>query len=116
VAEFDVEQLYRLGLRPVKFAPLPKYPAGERDFSFVFGDDVSFAQMRTAVLAAGISELREFRPVELFRGGAIGAGKYSILLRAKFQSEERTLREDEIARSSAAVVAALSGLGGAQRV
>jgi phenylalanyl-tRNA synthetase beta chain len=116
VAEFDVEQLYRLGLRPVKFAPLPKYPAGERDFSFVFGDDVSFAQMRTAVLAAGISELREFRPVEIFRGGAIGAGKYSILLRAKFQSEERTLREDEIARSSAAVVSALSGLGGAQRV
>jgi phenylalanyl-tRNA synthetase beta chain len=116
VAEFDVEQLYKLGLRPVKFSPLPKYPAVERDFSFVFGDDVSFQQMRSAVLAAGIGELREFRPVEIFRGGAIAAGKYSILLRAKFQSEERTLREDEIARSSAVVVSALTALGGAQRV
>src|SRR5271165_1064467 len=116
VAEFDLEQLYRLGLRPVKFAPLPKYPAVERDFSFVFGDDISFEQMRSNVLAARIAELREFRPVEIFRGGAIGAGKYSILLRAKFQSEERTLREDEIARWSGAVVAALTGLGGVQRV
>jgi len=115
VAEFDVEQLYKLGLRPVKFAPLPKYPAVERDFSFVFGNEVSFEQMHRAVLAAGVSELREFRPVEIFRGGAIGAGKYSILLRVKFQSDERTLREDEIARWSGMVVAALTSLGGAQR-
>jgi len=115
VAEFDVDQLYRLGLRPVKFAPLPKYPAVERDFSFVFGDDVLFERMRAAVLAAGIAELREFRPLEIFRGGAIAARKYSILLRARFQSEQRTLREDEIARWSAAIVSALTGLGGAQR-
>ncbi len=116
VAEIDLEQLYSFGLRVVKFAPIGKYPAVERDFSFVFGDDVSFAQMNTAVLAAGIGELREFRPVEIFRGVAIGAGKYSILLRAKFQSEERTLREDEIARWSALIVAALTSLGGVQRV
>jgi phenylalanyl-tRNA synthetase beta chain len=115
VAEFDVEQLYGLGLRPVKFSPLPKYPAVERDFSVVFGDEVSFEQMHRAVIAAGVSELREFRPVEIFRGGSIGTGKYSILLRVNFQSEERTLREDEIARWSASIVSALTGLGGAQR-
>ena len=115
VAEFDVEQLYKLGLRPVKFAPLPKYPAVERDFSFVFADDVSFEQMRRAVLGTGIPELREFRPVEIFRGGSIAAGKYSILVRAKFQSDERTLREDEIAQWSGRITGALAGLGGSQR-
>jgi phenylalanyl-tRNA synthetase beta chain len=116
VAEFDLEQLYKLGLRPVKFTPLGKYPAVERDFSFVFADDVSFQQIRDAVTKVGIPELREFRPVEIFRGGSIGTGKYSILLRVKFQSDERTLREDEVAQWSGKIVSALTTLGGVQRV
>jgi len=115
IAEFDFEQLYQLGLRPVKFAPLGRYPAVERDFSFVFEDSVSFGQMRKAAEGAGIAELSEFLPAEIFRGGAIAAGRYSILLRAKFQSGERTLREDEITQWSAKIVAALTALGGMQR-
>jgi len=42
-------------------------------------------------------------------------GKYSILLRATFQSGERTLREDEVAEWSAQIVKALESLGGSQR-
>jgi phenylalanyl-tRNA synthetase beta chain len=116
LAEFDLEQLYRNGLRPVRFAPLGKYPAVERDFSFVFADDVSFEEMRKAVAALSFAEFREFRPVEIFRGGAIAAGKYSVLLRVRFQSAERTLREDEVTQWSGKIVAALAGLGGVQRV
>lgn len=115
LAEFDVEQLYTLGLRAVRFEPLPKYPAVERDFSFSFGDEVSFGQMYKAVEKTGIEELREFRPMEIFRGGSISSGKYSVLLRARFQSAERTLREDEIAKWSASIVSALTSLGGVQR-
>jgi phenylalanyl-tRNA synthetase beta chain len=116
LAEFDLEQLYRNGLRPVRFAPLGKYPAVERDFSFVFADDVWFEEMRKAVAALSFAELREFRPVEIFRGGAIAAGKYSVLLRVRFQSAERTLREDEVTQWSGKIVAALVKLGGVQRV
>jgi phenylalanyl-tRNA synthetase beta chain len=72
--------------------------------------------MRKAVEAAGLPELREFRPMEIFRGGAIPAGKYSILLRARFQSSERTLREDEVAQWSGSIVSRLTALGGSQRV
>jgi phenylalanyl-tRNA synthetase beta chain len=116
LAEFDLEQLYKSGLRPVRFAPLGMYPAVERDFSFVFADGVSFEQMREAVAGAGVAELREFRPVEIFRGGAIAAGKYSVLLRARFQAGDRTLRDDEVVQWSGKIVAALTALGGAQRV
>ena len=116
LAEFDLEELYKNGLRPVKFAPLGKYPAVERDFSFVFADEVSFEEMRKAVAALRVAELREFRPVEIFRGGSIAAGKYSVLVRVRFQSAERTLREDEVAQWSGKIVAALAALGGVQRV
>jgi phenylalanyl-tRNA synthetase beta chain len=116
LAEFDLEQLYKSGLRTVKFAPLGKYPAVERDFSFVFADQVSFEEMRKTIAALNIAELREFLPVEIFRGGSIATGKYSVLLRARFQSAERTLREDEVAQWSGKIVAALAALGGGQRV
>ena len=115
LAEFDLEQLYQLGLRPVRYEPLAKYPAVERDFSFVFGDDVGFEQMQRAVEDTGIRELREFGPVEIFRGGSIASGKYSLLLRAKFQSGERTLREEELSEWSSQIVTALTALGGVQR-
>jgi len=115
LAEFDLEQLYKNGLRPVRFSPPGKYPAVERDFSFVFADAVSFEEMWQAVAAAGVAPLREFNPVEIFRGGAIGSGKYSILLRVRFQSPDRTLREDEVAQWSGKIVAALTALGGTQR-
>ena len=116
LAEFDLEQLYKVGLRAVKFVPLGRYPAVERDFSFIFSDEVAFEQMQTAVKATSVPELRGLRPVEIFRGGSIAASKYSILLRVKFQSNERTLREDEVAQWSARIVDALTKLGGVQRV
>ncbi len=63
----------------------------------------------------GLKELSNFVPAEIFRGGAIPAGKYSLLLRATFQSNERTLRDDEVAQWSAQIIKALEGLGGTQR-
>jgi phenylalanyl-tRNA synthetase beta chain len=115
VAEFNLEQLYRSGLPPVRFVPLGKYPAVERDFSFVFSDDLSFEQIQKAASVAGVAELRKFSPVEIFRGESIETGKFSILLRARFQASDRTLREDEVAQWSGEIVAALTALGGAQR-
>ena len=115
LAEIDLERLHAVGLREVRFAPLTKYPAVERDFSFVFGDEVEFEAMRRAITGLRLSALRAFAPVEIFRGGAIEKGKYSILLRARLQSEEATLRDDQIAQWSGEIVGALKKLGGVQR-
>ncbi|MGA8764722.1 MAG: phenylalanine--tRNA ligase subunit beta [Candidatus Sulfotelmatobacter sp.] len=115
LAELDLDKLYAKGSRQVNYRPLAKYPAVERDFSFVFADAVSFAEIQGAVTGLRFGQLRQFRPVEIFRGGSIGAGKYSILLRATLQSDEGTLRDDQIAPLSEKIVAALQALGGVQR-
>jgi phenylalanyl-tRNA synthetase beta chain len=115
LAEIDLERLHARGLRTVKFTPLAKYPAVERDLSFVFGDEVGFEAIRRAVMGLGLRELRSFVPVEIFRGGAIPAGKYSILLRARLQSDEGTLRDEQISVWVGEIVKALQGLGGVQR-
>jgi phenylalanyl-tRNA synthetase beta chain len=115
LAEIDVERLRALGLRTVRFAPLAKYPAVERDFSFVFADEVEFDAMRRAAMGLRLEALRSFAPVEIFRGSSIGTGKYSILLRARLQSDEGTLRDEQIAQWSSQIVKALQDLGGVQR-
>ena len=62
LAEIDLEQLHARGLGTVKFAPLGKYPAVERDFSFMFADEVEFEAMRRAVMGLRLSALRAFKP------------------------------------------------------
>src|SRR6266852_888151 len=116
IAELYLDRLYPHGLRIVRYQPLPRYPAVERDFSFVFDDGAAYEKIYRSVTGLGLAELRNFVPVETFRGGNVPAGKYSMLLRARFQSAERTLREDEVAQWSARIVRALEQLGGKQRV
>ena len=115
VAEIYLDRLYQHDLRQVRYEALPRFPAVERDFSFVFDDAVEFEKIHQSVAGLGIAELRSFVPVEIFRGEKVGAGKYSILLRAKLQSSERTLRDDEVAQWSGQIAKALEGLGGVQR-
>ena len=115
VGEIFLDRLYQHDLRQVRYEALRRFPAVERDFSFVFGDGVVFETIRQSVAGLGVPELRSFVPAEIFRGEKVGAGKYSILLRAKFQSGEQTLREDEVAQWSGQIAKALEGLGGVQR-
>jgi phenylalanyl-tRNA synthetase beta chain len=115
IAELYLDRLYSHGLRVVRYEPLPRYPAVERDFSFLFDDGVAFEKIDRTVAGLRLAELRNFVPVEIFRGGHVLAGKYSLLLRARFQSAERTLREDEVAQWSAKIIKALEELGGKLR-
>jgi phenylalanyl-tRNA synthetase beta chain len=115
LAELYLERLYRHALRRTACESLPRYPAVERDFSFLFQDSLAFEQIRRASDNLGLKELRSFFPVEVFRGGLIRPGMYSLLLRATFQANDRTLREDEVAEWSAQIIQALKALGGTLR-
>ena len=111
VAEVLLDRLYRHALREPRYQRISKFPAVERDFSFVFDDAVTFERIRSAVDELGLSELQKFVPAEIYRGEKVGAGKYSVLLHAEFQSKERTLRDDEVAQWSAQIIAKLEIAG-----
>ncbi|MGH9554477.1 MAG: phenylalanine--tRNA ligase subunit beta, partial [Terriglobales bacterium] len=115
LAEVQLERLYRGPLGHARHQSLPRFPAVERDFSFVFGDDVSYDRIRSAVEALKLAELRSFAPAEIFRGGAVPAGKYSALLRATFQASDRTLRDEEVNAWARQIIQTLERLGGSLR-
>jgi len=115
VAEVMLDPLYQHGLREPHYQRISKFPAVGRDFSFVFDDAVTFERIQSAVLELQVTELQSFVPTEIYRGEKVGAGKYSVLLHAEFQSQERTLRDDEVAQWSAQIIAKLEALGGVLR-
>ncbi len=118
IAEVNAQSLFSLPVRQPVITELSRYQAVERDFSFLFSDSVQWDKIAAAVNSLGLAELRSVQPVEIFRdakGKAVAAGNYSLLLRVVFQSTERTLTEDEIARKQESIVAALTALGGTQR-
>jgi phenylalanyl-tRNA synthetase beta chain len=115
VAELYLDRLYRHDLKLVRYQALSQYPAVERDFSFIFDDAVTFGKISAAVDELHMKDLRQIAPIEIFRGGSVPPGKHSLLLRVKFQSDERTLRDEEVAQWTGRIVKALEGLGGIQR-
>jgi phenylalanyl-tRNA synthetase beta chain len=122
VAEFFLDKLYRHDLHEPRYMPASKFPAVERDFSCVFDDAIAYEQIEQEVKKLNISQLQNIEPVELFRPdaksqkqGSIPPGKYSLLLRTTFQSGDRTLRDEEVARWSEQIIKALQALGGTQR-
>jgi len=118
LAEIDLAALYALPLKRATARELSRFQAVERDFSFTFADTVEWHTIADALERLNIAEMTRRTPVEVFRdakSAAVPAGHYALLLRCVFQSNERTLREDELTGWSASIMAALAGLGGVMR-
>jgi phenylalanyl-tRNA synthetase beta chain len=116
VAEFELEPLLagiESARAALRFTPLPRFPAVERDFSLVLDDGVSFAKVTETIGALEIPELQSIKPADLFRGGQIPAGKFSLMIRATFQSAQATLTDAQLADFSSRIVAALEDKLGA---
>ncbi len=115
LAEFDIEHLFALPLRESRYEKLSRFPQVERDFSLLLDSTVKYEMLQRLLEALHIPELRQVQARELFRGGTVPEGKYSMLLHLTFQSIERTLRDEEVAAWSQKVIAAIEALGGSLR-
>jgi phenylalanyl-tRNA synthetase beta chain len=118
LAVLNLDAIYCLPLRRATAGELSRFQAVERDFSITFADDVPWGTIADSIHALALPELTRLTPVEIFRdakAGSATAGKYALLLRCVFQSNQRTLREDELSEWSAQLITALTALGGAIR-
>jgi phenylalanyl-tRNA synthetase beta chain len=110
VAELKLEPLLagiEAAHAAARFKPLPRFPAVERDFSLVLADGVAFAQVAETIHALAIPELQSIEAADLFRGGQVPAGKYSLMIRVTFQSAQATLTDAHLADFSSRIVRAL---------
>jgi phenylalanyl-tRNA synthetase beta chain len=118
LAELDLAKLYELPLKKVIAHDLSRFQAVERDFSFTFPDTMPWHTIATAIHALAIPELQRLTPTEIFRdpkGKSVPPSHYALLLKCVFQSNDRTLREDELTTWWSTIIATLTQLGGTIR-
>src|SRR5262245_25335915 len=80
---------------PIRYQPLPRFPAVERDLAFVLGSDrpPTAAQVESAIHETAGSLLRRVVLFDVFR---FSDGRSSLAWRLLFQADDRTLTDDEV--------------------
>jgi phenylalanyl-tRNA synthetase beta chain len=110
LAEWPLDGFYsccRAAQSARKYQPISRFPAVERDFSLILSEGASFASVRETIAALGIPEIFSIEAVDLFRGKNIPPGKFSLLVRITFQSQEATLTEAQLTDFSSRIISAL---------
>jgi phenylalanyl-tRNA synthetase beta chain len=119
VAELRVEPLLQgveAARTALRFVPLPRFPAVERDFSLLLSDGTMFARVADTIRALSIPEVQCIEAADLFRGGQIAEGKFSLMIHVTFQSNQATLTDAQMTDFSSRILAALDrGLGATLR-
>ena len=110
IAELELEPLcagYKSARAALRYKPLSRFPAVERDFSLIVADGTAFAGVEEAIRALGIAEVSSIEAVDLFRGKNMPEGKFALLVRVKFESLQATLTEAQLTDFSSRILAAL---------
>lgn len=109
--EFDVETLWSLATRRIRYVPLPKYPAVLRALAVLAAEEIPYQTIEQTVKQAGGALLESVRLFDVYRGERIPEGMRSLALSLTFRSPQRTLTDDEVDEVMAQIVRALEQIG-----
>jgi phenylalanyl-tRNA synthetase beta chain len=102
--------------RERRYQDLITYPPVVQDIAVVVDEAVEAQTVCDCVRAAGEPELRSVRIFDHYRGEQVGAGRKSLALRLEFQSPERTLTDEDVAKIRARIAEQLAQeVGGSLR-
>ncbi|HUF03082.1 MAG TPA: phenylalanine--tRNA ligase subunit beta [Aridibacter sp.] len=96
VTEVDLESLVSESEKPSAYYRLPVYPSVFRDVTMTIGRNVTFDQVRSAVVGQGYELCRKVAFVDVFDGKGLPDDKRALTIRLEYRSDERTLTEDEV--------------------
>jgi phenylalanyl-tRNA synthetase beta chain len=91
-----------------EYAPLPKYPAVERDVAMVLACDITSANVEGTIRAAGGSLVKSVGLFDVYEGPQVGEGRRSLAFSITYQAADRTLTDSEVNCVHDAVRAALA--------
>lgn len=96
LAELEFERHFADFFSPIRYEPLPRHPAVERDISVLIPTGIAYETLRKGILDLGIPELAGLELIDVYEGEKIPEGKLSVTLRFTFLDPERTLTVDRI--------------------
>ena len=96
VFEFNLSELKKINLPPLKFVEPLKYPKIIRDFAFIFDKEINYQQIEQFIFSQSVILLKKVDLFDVFESESIGSNKKSMAFRLEFYDEKRTLTEDEV--------------------
>ena len=97
-----------------RYAPIPRFPAIERDIALVVGETVEVGALMDCIRAHGGQYLEEVALFDVYRSAALGSDKKSVAFALRFRSAEGTLADDQIAAGMDGILSALREEFGAE--
>ena len=95
VFESDVETLMKYAAKKFNFESLPKYPAITRDLAILVDRSTAAGEIEKVVEKSGGKFFSNVTLFDVYTGERISADKKSLAFNIKFQSNERTLKDEE---------------------
>ncbi len=103
--EIDLKQISSSTVSLKKYEPLPRFPSIIRDIALVIDEKVTYKQVRDAIQKFPlVSRLALF---DLYRGEQIPRGKKSLAFRIVYQSQTKTLTDEQVAQVQKQILDAL---------
>jgi phenylalanyl-tRNA synthetase beta chain len=94
--EMDFEEMVKRMQEKRQWMPLPKFPVVYRDLSLVIDDGVEVGRVIVAIQDLHHPLIDDVSLFDAYRGAPIPAGKKAVSYRIRYQSNDRTLTDEEV--------------------
>jgi phenylalanyl-tRNA synthetase beta chain len=105
-AEIDITDLINTPSKLTRYHSLPKFPAAERDFSFVIPDAISVSLICSEIFSVS-PLIEDVYPFDVYKGEKIGPGLKSVTFSVKIRSAEKTLNDKETEAICSSIISVL---------
>jgi phenylalanyl-tRNA synthetase beta chain len=96
IFELDFSVLYKNYNSAIVAKSYPRFPAIQRDLALVVQQDVPAESIKNRVLELGGDLLKEAEIFDVYQGQPIPEGHKSLAISMRYQSPERTLKDEEV--------------------
>ena len=96
VMEINLTALERIEKEAILYTPIPRYPPVLRDIALVVAENVRSRDIVETVRKTTGDIGRDITVFDVYTGRQIEAGKKSLALSVTYQSDERTLTDEEV--------------------
>ena len=91
----------------IKFTPVPRFPSVSYDLAMIVAEEVTGEQIIKTIKKSANSLLKDIEIFDIYRGTGIPEGSKSVAVKVTYQSDEKTLAEQDIREVHQGIINAL---------
>ncbi|MDH3678716.1 MAG: phenylalanine--tRNA ligase subunit beta [Acidimicrobiia bacterium] len=105
--QLEVEPVLTALETVLRYIPISRFPSSDVDLAFVVADAVPATDVARTLRSAGGALLRSVRLFDTYRSEQLGEGVRSLAYGLRFQADDRTLTDGEVAEARQACIDAV---------